>query len=182
MSNADKVEVMDFLINVLKDHEKSLDTLISRTEDILKDNLNTQQKVQNAPKLKIELKNWVDFCDRALNSELVCFDLIDNKFYCDVITETKVYQYTEETPEVTLELENNNNIVLSGLEMSNLEERTSLLNGKLSIGLELNAKKFKNTGDKHKIQYSLDALYTKNWLSRELSINRDFIVQGNISL
>ncbi len=182
MSNADKVEVMDFLINVLKDHEKSLDILISRAEDILKENPNQHQVMKNGPKLKISLKNWDDFRDRALDSELVCFDLIDTTFYCDVITESKIYQYTEETPEVTLEVENNNNIVLSGLEMSNLDEKTSLLNGKLSMGLEIYAKRVKNTGEKHKIQYSLDVLYTKNWLSRELGIHRDYIVQGNISL
>ena len=38
MSYADKVEVMDFLINVLKDHEKSLDQLLSRAEDLIEDN------------------------------------------------------------------------------------------------------------------------------------------------
>ena len=181
MSHADKVEVMDFLINVLKDHEKNLDTLISRAEDLLTENQNSNNLTQNATKLKISLNNWDDLCDRALDAELVCFNLIDSAFYCDVITENKIYQYTEKTPEVTLELENNNNLVLSGLNMNNLDENFSLLNGKLSIGLELNAKKIKNSGEKHKIQYDLDVLYTKNWLSRELGIHRDFIVQGNIT-
>lgn len=181
MSQTDKVEVMDFLINVLKDHEKNLDKLITRAETLLNESQNPQNYRQNQSKIKISLKNWDDFCDRALDAELVCFDLIDSSFYCDVITENKVYQYSEETPEVTLEIEKNNNLVLSGLKVNNLDENFSLLNGKLSNGLELYTKKIKNSGEKHKVQFSLDVLYTKNWLSRELGVHRDFIVQGNIT-
>jgi hypothetical protein len=181
MSQADKVEVMDFLINVLKDHEKNLDSLITRAEDLINEKQKPYDLTQYQQKLKISLKNWVDFCDRTSGAELVCFDLIDSIFYCDIITEKKVYQYIEETPEVTLEHEKNNNLVLSGLNMTNLDENFTLSIGKLIIGLELQAIKIKISGEKHKILYSLNALYTKNWLSRELGIHRDFIVQGNIT-
>jgi hypothetical protein len=173
---------MDFLINVLKDHEKSLDQLLTRAEDIISENNSPQTLVKNPPSLKIALKDWDEFCDRAVESELICFDLIDSTFYCNAITENKVYRYTEETPDITLELsEGENNLVLSGINMGkNLEDNFSLLNGQLGNGLELRAKKIKNKGEKHTIQYQLDILYTKNWLSRELGIHRDFIVCGNI--
>jgi hypothetical protein len=182
MSYADKVEVMDFLINVLKDHEKSLDQLLTRAEDLIEENNSPRNLAGNPPNLKISLKDWEEFCDRAVESELICFDLIDSTFYCNAITENKVYIYSEETPDITLELsESENNLVLSGLNMGkNLEDSFSLLNGQLSIGLELRAKKIKNKGEKHTIQYQLDVIYTKNWLSRELGVHRDFIVCGNI--
>ena len=180
MSHADKVEVMDFLINVLKDHEKNLDVLISRAENLLDEN-QSQKLMQTPPSLKISLKDWDVFRDRALDSELVCFDLIDSTFYCSAITENKIYRYTEQTPEVILELkETQDNLVLSGIKMDNLEDQFALLNGQLSIGMELKANKVKNLGGKHVVQYELDVLYTKNWLSRELGIHRDFIVQGDI--
>ena len=57
MSHADKVEVMDFLINVLKDHEKNLDILISRAENLLDEN-EPHKLMQNQPSLKISLKDW----------------------------------------------------------------------------------------------------------------------------
>lgn len=182
MSYADKVEVMDFLINVLKDHEKSLDQLLNRAEDLIEENNSPRNLAANPPGLKISLKDWEEFCDRAVESELICFDLIGSTFYCNAVTETKVYMYQEETPDITLELsEGENNLVLSGLNMGkNLEDSFSLLNGQLSIGLELRAKKIKNKGEKHTIQYQLDELYTKNWLSRQLGVHRDFIVCGNI--
>ena len=182
MSHADKVEVMDFLINVLKDHEKNLDTLISRAEDIIEDNNSPQNIAKNPPSLRIILKDWDEFCDRAVEAELVCFDLVGSIFYCNAITENKVYRYSEETPEITLELnETENNLVLSGLNMGKtIKNNISILNCELSIGLELRSNKIKNSGEKHKIEYELDVLYTKNWLSRELGIHRDFIVIGNI--
>ena len=182
MSYADKVEVMDFLINVLKDHEKNLDQLITRAEDLIEENNSPKNLANNPPGLKISLKDWDEFCDRAVESELVCFDLIDSTFYCSAVTESKVYRYSEAAPELTLELsQDESNLVLSGIKMGkNLEDNLSLLNGQLSMGLELKTRKIKNNGEKHRIQYELDVLYTKNWLSRELGIHRDFIVCGNV--
>ena len=181
MSHADKVEVMDFLINVLKDHEKNLDTLISRAEILLEENQSPKNLIQNKLGLKINLKDWDEFRYRALDSELICFDLKDSTFYCHAILENKIYIYSEQTPETTLELdEMNKNIVLSGVKISGKDEQFSLLNGRLSIGMELKAIEINNIGGKYRYHHELDPSYTRNWLSRELGINREFIVQGNI--
>ena len=178
MSQTDKVEVMDFLINVLKDHEKSLDTLITRAEDVIEEKQSPQMVSQNSPPLKIILRDWDEFKDRAIEAELVCFDMNGSKFLCNAITVDKVFSYTEKTPEVEVEVTDNQDLVLSGLSVSNLEEGISSLNGKLDIGLELKATKIKRTEDKTTVLHELDSLYTKNWLSREIGIHRDFIVHG----
>ena len=184
MSQTDKVEVMDFLINVLKDHEKSLDTLITRAEDVIEDNQSPRKVSQNPPPLKITLRDWAEFKDRAIEAELVCFDMTDSMFLCKVITETKVYIYQEKVPDIELKMNDDDNLVLSGFNLGDFEEGFSFLNGKLEIGLELVAKKVKRSNDmenkKHMILHELDVLYTKNWLSRELGIHRDFVVQGNV--
>ncbi len=184
MSNADKVEVMDFLINVLKDHEKSLDTLITRAEDVIEDDQSPRKVSQNSPPLKITLRDWAEFKDRAIEAELVCFDMMDSMFLCNAIMNNKVYIYTEKTPEIELEAGEGDNLVLSGFNLGDLEDGFSCLNGKLEIGLELVAKKVTRSNNHenptHKILHELDALYTKSWLSRELGIHREFIVQGSV--
>jgi hypothetical protein len=129
MSQTDKVEVMDFLINVLKDHEKNLDSLITRAEELLIESQKENNLAKNQQKLKISIKYWEDFCECTPYAELVCFDLIDSIFYCDIITDKKIYQYNE----------------------------------------------------KAHTQYILNTLDTINWLSKELGIHRDFIIQGNIT-
>jgi hypothetical protein len=182
MSHADKVEVMDFIINVLKDHEKNLDTLITRAEDVIDENQSPQAVSQNPPPLKITLRSWEEFKSRAIEAELVCFDMIDSMFLCKAITNNKVYAYCEQAPEVEVEMGDDKNLVLSGLDISKLEEGVSVLNGELEIGLQLKATKVKRSSDpenqKHCILHDLDSLYTKNWLSRELGIHRDFVVHG----
>jgi hypothetical protein len=184
MSHYDKVEVMDFLINVLKDHEKSLDTLISRAEDVIEDDQPPRTVSQNLPPLKITLRDWAEFKDHAIEAELVCFEIMDSIFLCEAITKNKVYIYKEKTPEIELEKGEGGNLVLSGFNLGDLEEGFSCLNGKLEIGLELVAKKVKISDDNenptHKILHELDSLYTKNWLSKELSIPNDLIVQGSV--
>jgi hypothetical protein len=184
MSQTDRVEVMDFLINVLKDHEKNLDVLISRAEDLIEENNSARQLTNNPPNLKISLKDWDEFCERVIESELICFDLINGTFFCEAITENKIYIYTEGLPNMILEVkQKNNNLILSGpTKRKNTETNYSLFNGCLSIGLELIVKEIINSGGIHKIKYDLDVLYTKNWLSKELSIHRDFILRGNIDI
>jgi hypothetical protein len=179
MSQADKVEVMDFLINVLKDHEKSLDTLITRAEVVIDDNPAPQVVAQNSPPLKITLRDWDEFKDRAIEAELVCFDMNDSVFLCNAITKDKVFSYTESAPEIEVEFGENQDLVMKGLDLSNLEEGIAVLNGQLDIGLQLKATKVRHSDDqKHHILHELDSLYTKNWLSREIGIHRDFIVHG----
>ncbi len=179
MSHSDKVEVMDFLINVLKDHEKSLDTLITRAEDVIEEKQSPQMVSQNSPPLKIILRDWNEFKDRAIEAELVCFDMTDSKFLCNAITTHKVFSYTEQAPEVEVEMRDNQDLVLTGLALSNIEEGITSLNGKLDIGLELKATKIKRSeAQKTLVLHELDSLYTKNWLSREIGIHRDFIVHG----
>ena len=80
MSHSDKVEVMDFLINVLKDHEKSLDTLITRAEDVIEDDQLPRTVTQKPPPLKITLRNWTEFKDRAIEDELACFAMLHTSF------------------------------------------------------------------------------------------------------
>jgi hypothetical protein len=67
MSQYDKVEVMDFLINVLKDHEKSLDALISRAEDVIAEKQSLQDGQTSGssdiPTIKVVLKDWQEKAD-----------------------------------------------------------------------------------------------------------------------
>ncbi len=165
---------MDFLINVLKDHEKSLDSLITRAENVLAENeekFGDNGDSYDSP-IKIVFKDWSEFKRRLENVELVCFDLVDQVFIVSAKTRRKVYEYRERTPELTLEMKNDNN-------------NLSLLNNRLTIGLELSYKKEaaeKPEENVNKIIYDIDPQYTRKWLSDELGIHQDFIVCGDIEL
>jgi hypothetical protein len=185
MSLFDKVEVMDFLINVLKDHEKSLDSLISRAENVLAENeerLGDNGDSYDSP-IKIVLKDWSEFKRRLENVELVCFDLVDQVFMVSAKTRQKVYEYRERVPELTLEMKNDNNILITSSDRMNYD--LSMLNSQLTIGLKLSYRREvtgKPEENIHKIIYDIDPQYTRKWLSDELGIHQDYIVCGDIEL
>jgi hypothetical protein len=169
MSQYDKVEVMDFLINVLKDHEKSLDTLISRAEDVIAE----KQSLQDAqtpcssdiPTIKVVLKDWQEFRKRLTEVDLLCFDLIGSVFIISASTGPKIYEFRETIP-------------LKASDHDLLDDKTCAYH--LSIGLELFSKGSSN--DRKGCAFDLDPQYTRNWLSEELGIHQDFIVCGDIEL
>ena len=172
MSLFDKVEVMDFLINVLKDHEKSLDALISRAENVLAENeekLGVNGGSHDSP-IKIVLKDWPEFKRRVENVELVCFDLLDQVFIVSVKTRQKVYEYREKVPEHVLEVTSPEKAYGDSLQRKD----------RLKIGLELVCKK--EAGNEQKMTSDIDPQYTRKWLSGELGVHQDFIVCGDIEL
>lgn len=177
MSLFDKVEVMDFLINVLKDHEKSLDALISRAESVLAENeerLGVNGGPHDSP-IKIVLKDWPEFKRRLENVELVCFDLLDQVFIVSVKTRQKVYEYRERVPEPVLE------VTSPEQAYGDSPQRKD----RLRIGLELVYKKEADENiyeNEHKMTCDIDPQYTRKWLSDELGVHQDFIVCGDIEL
>ncbi|MBN2336789.1 hypothetical protein JXL21_14630 [Candidatus Bathyarchaeota archaeon] len=187
MSVFDKVEVMDFLINVLKDHEKSLDSLISRAEDVITENqeqaADSKKGLYDSAAVKVVLKDWSEFKSRLKKVELICFDIVDQVFIVSANTSKNVFEYREKTPELTLEMQSDKNIVITSSEK--MEDGLPLLNSRLSIGLQLSYRK-ENVGEpdenKHQIIYDIDPQYTRKWLSDELNIHQDFIVCGDIEL
>ncbi len=175
MSLFDKVEVMDFLINVLKDHEKSLDTLISRAESVLAENeekLGVNGGSRESP-IKIVLKDWTEFKRRLENVELVCFDMVDQVFIVSVKTKQKVYEYRENTPKSLME-ETGPRKVQGG---------SSPRKDRLKIGLELDYRRNEaGNADEDEMICNIDPQYTRKWLSGELGVHQDFIVCGDIEL
>jgi hypothetical protein len=177
MSLFDKVEVMDFLINVLKDHEKSLDSLISRAENVLAENeekLGVNGVSHDSP-IKIVLKDWTEFKRRLENVELICFDMVDQVFIVSVKTRQKVYEYREKAPELILEITS----------PEKAPGGSSQRKDRLKIGLELVCKKDAAGNldeNEHKIASDIDPQYTRKWLSDELGVHQDFIVCGDIEL
>ncbi len=57
---------MDFLINVLRDHEQSLDTLITLAEGVINNKQSPQNMSGTPPPMKTTLRDREEFKDRAI--------------------------------------------------------------------------------------------------------------------
>ena len=107
----EKIDVIDLIINVLKEHEKKLDELVSRLEELPK--IPTQpssyQEPEKAPVRELStigvsaiLKKWRDFRERSSKAKLVAFALGNTTFKVSALSRGVVYIYEEEMPQMNI--------------------------------------------------------------------------------
>ncbi len=191
MSSNEKIDVIDLIINVLREHEKTLDTLISKLETTIesapkKDNENVKQVLYNN-KYSIIVNTWSEFKERSSKADLAVFSMKDNKVKISVIKENFVYSYVESVSEITMTIEKiNEKILVKGLELSKIEDHPLVFNGRLKCGLTLTDRKseFKLPDGNiiQKINYEAENGETKNWLAKQLEIKRENIIIGEIKI
>jgi hypothetical protein len=191
MSSNEKIDVIDLIINVLREHEKTLDTLISKLETTIdsapKRDGESVRQVPPHNKYSIIVDNWPEFKERSSKADLAIFSMKDNKLTISVIKENFVYSYEESVSEITMTIEKiNEKILVKGLELSKIENHPLVFNGRLKCGLTLTDRKseFKLPDGNiiQKINYELDNGETKNWLAKQLEIKRENIIVGEIGV
>jgi hypothetical protein len=188
MSFDERVDVVDLILKVLEDHEKNLDALVSQLGETLH-----QPQVANAVKMqqhnlyKVVLHRWLDFIDRCINSDIVAFDIVDDKFHISSITNGIFYSYSETIPEVTVKMQKDGDkVLIEGVEFMSHEDPSYVFNGKLQCGLGVNIKKTKidmlNGDTVHRIIYNIDPEEARVWLAGELKTEKKSIIYGEIDL
>ena len=191
MSSNEKIDVIDLIINVLREHEKTLDTLISKLETTIdsapkKGDESVKQVLYNN-KYRLIVNTWSEFKERSSKADLAVFNMKDNKLTISVIKENFVYSYVESVSEITMTIEKiNEKILVKGLELSKIEDHPLVFNGRLKCGLTLTDRKSEfNLPDGNiiqKINYDVDNGETKNWLAKQLEIKRENIIVGEIEV
>jgi len=191
MSSNEKIDVIDLIINVLREHEKTLDTLISKLEVALdstpKKSEENVKQILHYNNFRIIVNNWSEFKERTSKAELAAFNMKDNKLKICVIKESFVYSYIESVSEITMTIEKiNEKVMVKGLELSKIEDHPLVFSGRLKCGLNLTHRKTEfNLPDGNiiqKINYELDNGETKNWLVKQLEIKRENIIVGEIEV
>ncbi|HDJ21574.1 MAG TPA: hypothetical protein ENF19_00030 [Candidatus Bathyarchaeota archaeon] len=176
MSLTEKVEVMDLIIDVLKEHERSLDELVERVELLLANGERPDSPLQRA---RVSLRDWKDFKRMAAGSGLVCFDMDESAFHCELLVGGVVYSYTEEVPQVRVQPEEGGRVVISGLNLTGIGEDPPLA-ASLSMGLKIHPRSVQETPEGGQVVFGLDADYCRSWLSKELGVREELIVQGTL--
>ena len=187
MSFDERVDVVDLILKVLKDHEKSLDTLVSQMgETLTQSQAAAAGQVQGHNRYKVVLHRWSEFRERCIKSELIAFDIVRDKFHVTVVKNGGFYAYLETIPEVTIKLEKEGDkVLIEGDELMGHKDVSYIFNGKLQCGLAVSTRKGKVTlpnGDVvHKIMYEVDPDEATKWLADELKTDKKSIIFGSIT-
>ncbi|MEM2341529.1 MAG: hypothetical protein QXX94_00500 [Candidatus Bathyarchaeia archaeon] len=153
MSDSEKMNALDFVINVLREHEKNLDALISRLEEILTElstkgeerEIEEKAETKKAPKaigvpVNIICESWSDFKDACSGAEVITFHQ-NNALSIKALQGNIIYEYREALP-------------------------THL--GSLRCGIPV------------RLQANLDVSEIKKALSKELNVPESRIIKGEI--
>ena len=191
----EKIDVIDLIINVLKDHEKKLDELVSRLENT--DSVETPRHKPpiRAPEMEVMpvgkpaatavLKRWTDFHNQVRSSELVAFDSDEGCFTVSALVGRLLYTYIERIPSMEIEYSGNEGKSrIDSINISRAELIPAAFKGRLDCGLELKMNKYDvsrpDGGLMHKINYFIDPEIAKQWLAYQLEVDDDRVVQGEL--
>jgi len=191
----EKIDVIDLIINVLKDHEKKLDELVSRLENTDSVETPRHQPPTRAPEMKAvsggkpvasaRLKRWAEFQKQARSPELVAFDSDAGRFTVSALAGRVIYTYAESIPSMEIEYSGDEGKSrIDGINISRAELIPAAFRGKLDCGLELKMNKYDvsmpDGGLMHKINYFIDPEIAKQWLAYQLEVDDDRVVQGEL--
>lgn len=185
----EKIDVIDLIINVLKDHEKTLDELVTRLEETQATSV--EAKAPQGPQRHVSarvtavLKKWVEFTQRCSGAQLIAFDIEDEFFEASAVAGGVVYIYREEIPSMDIQyVRGEAGARIESIDISKAGLMTSALRGRLDCGLEFEKKDIdvalQDGRTVHKIVYDIDPGTARSWLAYQLGVDDSSIVHGKL--
>lgn len=106
MDDSEKMNTLDFIINVLREHEKKLDSIASKFEGILSglSALLGRKKVEEheakavRAQVSVVCDNWSDFRSACSGAEIVAFSQDGYTLSIKAVNENILYEYREILP------------------------------------------------------------------------------------
>jgi len=191
MGYDEKVDVIDLIINVLRDHEKTLDELISKLEEVLTGSapvpISAVKTEVGRPAVSVVIREWKSFRERCLESSLVTFEIEEKRFMVSAVKDGILYYFEEEIPEMEIRYkEEEKKAVIEGIDIRSTELVPTVLRGRLQCGLNISVKgtevKMPDGVSVYKIIYDIDAEEAKSWLAKQLKTEKKNIIRGKIQI
>jgi len=201
----EKIDVIDLIINVLKDHEKKLDELVTRIEkaqiinrtptDTLEE---TTPKIERASSLplektssgvpvKVELSEWNEFRTRCESARLVAFEVADGRFQVTALTDSVLYRYTEKIPSMEIRYKTvDEKAQIESIDINRAELVSEAFNGILKCGLKMEKTEhsFKEPGGESvlNVNFYVDTSTARSWIAYQLAVEDEKILHGSMDL
>jgi len=189
MSRDERVDVIDFIINILKEHEKSLDAQIAKLEDIMNSDraaLSSQGEAKGrSPRVKVTINKWPEFREKSTEPRILAFSTSDDKLEVSALKDDVIYVYREKIPELSMVVEKGEGrVVVREGDLGDILDALSLIRGELKCGLSAKHRKMDlklpDGNVVQKVIFEVDGEIAKSWLSKQLGIEEKSIILGSI--
>jgi hypothetical protein len=182
-------DVLDFIINLLKEHEQTLDNLAERLESIAE--REALEPLYKPPMggigVSVVLRRWDEFQRRCTDAELFSF-LIDNEsLKVTALASGTLNVYSEKLPVVeTLYRTEGGKFRFEAMEAEEVDHVVKTLKGTLDCGVELATNVIevlsKDGSPTRIVSYSVDPQDVREWLCREMGVDPSSVVEGELRL
>lgn len=192
----EKIDVIDLIINVLREHEKKLDELVSRLEEaqtreapvrLQKEREKREQPPTIGVAVSAVLKRWTEFTERSSSAELVAFDVEEGRFRVSAVSGGELYTYEEDIPDMEIRYRKTDEKAhVESIDISRIELVPAALKGMLDCGLQLEKREVEvslpNGEFVNKISFYIDPGVAKSWLAYQLEVDDDSVVYGRLKV
>ena len=192
MGFEEKVDVIDLIINVLRDHEKSLDDLVSRLERTLEKSVpsaaHAVARVEQArPMVSAMLRRWQEFREKCIGAGIAAFDIEEKRFKASAVKDGVLYMYQEEMPDMEIRFkEKDERAVIDGIEIGGAALVPTVLRGRLECGLDVSVKgseiKLPDGVVIYKVVYDIDTDDARSWMAFQLKVDKKSVIQGKLQI
>ena len=186
MSFDEKMDAIDLIINVLREHEKSLDELVSRLEGLL---ARAAPPVGGAevvgPTIRAVVREWKEFRERCSGAGLAAFEVQERQFRVSALKGGVLHIYEEPIPDMEIRFrEREKGVVIDEVELRGKEVFPAALRGRLNCGLEASVRgeetRMPDGASLYRIVYDVDTERARNWLANQLKMDPKNIIHGRL--
>jgi len=182
-------DVLDMVINFLREHEKTLDQLIYRVEEALSER-GPSPEAPGEPSawalgVSVLLRKWTDFRRHCSGARIIGF-VADNIFKVTAIAEGVLFVYVEDIPTMEIRYSGEDKEKIAGIEADKVVLILKALRGKLDcgLGLEVNESEAGMVEGEtvRRIVCEVDPGAAREWLATELGVEPSSILEGELKL
>jgi len=184
----DRVDMLDLLINLLKEHEQKMDELTYRLETLLVERTPPTEPLRRTPEricgVVARVSSWREFKRQCTGALAVAVEIDERTFKVTALTRNILFAYEEGIPVLEVIQRKEGRETTYAVTDASLTLKS--LMGTLDCGLELDRRVIDSTlpdgGAVQRVVHYVDPETARSWLADQLALEESSIILGALSL
>jgi hypothetical protein len=185
----EKLDVLDIIISILKDHEEALSKISDRFDSVCNEISAFQDKASvldralerlqgikiknlvgavgtNGPLVTVKCKDWQAFKGASQGALLVAYEVVGEQFFFSSVSDLFVFTFSEGLPETTVLMAGTRRWINSHSESEDTDAT--------------NSETLMSSDGESAYEVIVSPRIVKRWLSSELGVPKEKIVEGRV--